>query len=855
MNTPARVLNHRSEVLAALRAAVACCLGFASCSSPTDSSCATDGGGCEVQSGRQREAAADTPTPLTDGGSDSGSPRPVHDAPDASASDDPDASASDDRPPDGSVSSSPRAVDTTDGTPQSLGATDGTPQSLEPTDVSGISDVTTTDVTSIVGTLDGGTLDGGATSSVPTACALLHGDRFEVVETRCDGVDNDCDGAVDVLMPVEENLCPPRAGKCLTVYAACWKEERVCLPAPSQPEVFDALDNDCNGAVDDVPGLTLSARTLLLVPDYVQEESPGEVDTVSSVLEQWGIPHDRPAPQGTFDEMLEHLHEYPLVVVVGYLVDDYLSPHRQTALEQYASAGGTLVIVNPVFALDTAAHSLLGTRTIERRDDVEALRFEDGPHAVTAGFDSPEERLIPLDNRFSPDASRFVNVLIPDENKAHTLASALVEGNPVGALLTQRIVGRGLVYALGHQLVRFHHGRCYINCFEPSGDTFGLFVREVFREATRGHVVLKHTVAGPEDSLLLLTHDVDSYDAQHAGEWGRPGALRVAELEERHGARGSFFVTTGDAAGPLSDDLMQTLCARGVCPLGAHSVLHGNDFATLPLGTCQEMPEAYAPETMPSLCGEVRASIARLERVTGQRPLTWRSPFLLVHPHQYEVLEQEGVVYDSSYAVGDLKFNLPLSLARTGIFQHVFKGRNLYTMPITLEDGIAEEVDGETVRQELSAENLQRFTTIWVNTLLRNADNGAHTMTLMHPSYGWGVPVTNLDNKLRVLEAVLKTAELRHVKADLGVEALAEFWRARESTRLEARYDAGVYIGTLATGPASAPHFTLEFGDSIRSFECATCGDFDVFGDRVVFRAALAPETTHEFRAEAGVAK
>ena len=47
-------------------------------------------------------------------------------------------------------------------------------------------------------------------------------------------------------------------------------------------------------------------------------------------------------------------------------------------------------------------------------------------------------------------------------------------------------------------------------------------------------------------------------------------------------------------------------------------------------------------------------------------PVAWRSPYLAVNPGQYDALAAAGVSYDSSYAVGDLKSNLPVSLARTG---------------------------------------------------------------------------------------------------------------------------------------------------------------------------------------------
>ena len=64
----------------------------------------------------------------------------------------------------------------------------------------------------------------------------------------------------------------------------------------------------------------------------------------------------------------------------------------------------------------------------------------------------------------------------------------------------------------------------------------------------RGHVVLKHTVAGPEDSAAILSHDLCAFDAQQPGAgWGSSGrAADGRRPESELGARGSFFATTAD---------------------------------------------------------------------------------------------------------------------------------------------------------------------------------------------------------------------------------------------------------------------------------------------------------------------
>src|SRR5262249_43213118 len=156
--------------------------------------------------------------------------------------------------------------------------------------------------------------------------------------------------------------------------------------------------------------------------------------------------------------------------------------------------------------------------------------------------------------------------------------------------------------------------------------------------------VLKHTVAGPEDSVAVLSHDLCAYDAQQPGpDWGDPGALQVASLEWQRGARGSFFVTTADV---LTDEsipyysppLVQSLCALGMCPVGVHSVVHGPDFGQLALGTCTETAATYAPDVDATLCGEVRVSLELVTDAMGTSPIAWRSPFLDVNSLQYDVL-------------------------------------------------------------------------------------------------------------------------------------------------------------------------------------------------------------------------
>ena len=70
---------------------------------------------------------------------------------------------------------------------------------------------------------------------------------------RCDGLDNDCDGAVDEDLTIPDASCVTgSAGVCAEGRSSCEAGGQACLPVlGSSDELCDGLDNDCDGVIDE----------------------------------------------------------------------------------------------------------------------------------------------------------------------------------------------------------------------------------------------------------------------------------------------------------------------------------------------------------------------------------------------------------------------------------------------------------------------------------------------------------------------------------------------------------------------------------------------------------------------------
>jgi WD40 repeat protein len=98
------------------------------------------------------------------------------------------------------------------------------------------------------------------------ACDYSGVPGYEPVEQSCDGLDNDCNGLIDDDLPAP--LASLTVGVCKALKQVCgpkgWQEPKyVALPDFQVTETLcDGLDNDCNGQTDDIPGAVFADEAL-----------------------------------------------------------------------------------------------------------------------------------------------------------------------------------------------------------------------------------------------------------------------------------------------------------------------------------------------------------------------------------------------------------------------------------------------------------------------------------------------------------------------------------------------------------------------------------------------------------------
>ncbi|KJE94286.1 hypothetical protein CAOG_04954 [Capsaspora owczarzaki ATCC 30864] len=297
----------------------------------------------------------------------------------------------------------------------------------------------------------------------PQNCSAIR----EPFETLCDGLDNDCDGNIDLLLPVPENVCNTGLkGVCATGYAQCHPDRsgvKLCLGPSPRPETYNGLDDDCDGIVDNVKPIVaagISARIALFAFDGVDPSSPSGY---RMVLDQRGLPYDLISGTAAIDLALVSLRaKYSLVILPPGWTSAWLTNTRRAYLELFANAGGIVFAFLPDNG--ATANAFCGLSSAAVSTSVTYMRTSSTSSsagaAILAHLDTFEETNL-LINAFTGagdsqvlHASVVLNPILGVNVLMNVFTGA--SGNSLlGAGLTRRTVGSGAIYAFGHDMIFF----------------------------------------------------------------------------------------------------------------------------------------------------------------------------------------------------------------------------------------------------------------------------------------------------------------------------------------------------------------------------------------------------------------
>jgi peptidoglycan/xylan/chitin deacetylase (PgdA/CDA1 family) len=452
----------------------------------------------------------------------------------------------------------------------------------------------------------------------------------------------------------------------------------------------------------------------------------------------------------------------PFVVTGGILFNTELTPVEREVLYAYVERGGVLLATQvqgnmffPLFGLVDAATSRTNF----------SVHFTDVNDPALRYLNRPEERSVSLG-----DPSLYSETVWSTEYTPGRRTKVLAQYENGAAALTLYAYGRGLAYALGlgfkettllPQLARsFEAARRWINSFEPSGDVFRLLLRGLYEDSVHPFLLV-HTVPEGRETALVLSHDVDARESFR-------NSLTFARMEASLGVRSTFFVTTKyfrdatdiDYYTPDRVEWIKQVREMGF-EVGSHSVSHSLTFDEFPLGSQEVDLQSYRP-ARPTVSGEVRVSKQLLDRDLNQDTIGFRAGYLRYPSELLRVLEESGYRFDSSVSAQYVLTNFPYFGFRRRALDA--EQSDIVVVPVTLDDS----------RDFLTPKTQEKVLRTWTEIIRANAENGAITCLLIHP--------TDTSYKLQT--------ERRLIAAHLGDEtwigdvgSLARFWRDRARLR------------------------------------------------------------------------
>ncbi len=305
--------------------------------------------------------------------------------------------------------------------------------------------------------------------------------------------------------------------------------------------------------------------------------------------------------------------------------------------------------------------------------------------------------------------------------------------------------------------------RSYLNDFEPTTDTFMLFLRGIHEECMQ-YALWKHTSPYSSKASLIISHDVDSQSSMDL-------MASFADMEAKFGVSSTYNINTHYIEDFVDNDFytpniskINYILGKGQS-VGSHGVGHFPDWdneTVIPIGNSGNTKTEYKPyydgqtTTGATVFGELEVSKQLLENDLGVLIKTFRSGHLLWNDNQIRVLETLGYQFDSSFSANTVLTNFPYLCQYDRSVAGGMSG--IYELPLTISDS---NMDGSNNADTVS---------VWLDVLIRNARNNALTVLLVHPNRTYKVSAE--ESFLNQLPSSIET---------LDMDSFGTFWKARNS--------------------------------------------------------------------------
>lgn len=424
--------------------------------------------------------------------------------------------------------------------------------------------------------------------------------------------------------------------------------------------------------------LPMDANTIALYT--VHQES----SMLERIFKTAGLPYRR-------CDTLEEIGDAPILFLDLSMNHPVTLSKRETQLlYDFVAKGGT-VVGNEVLATRYGAlKALFGYKGYTPSKEHRQLLLKHSPYFLF--LDQTEERNYRLSGTNRAPYTNSIDV---------GTAKAIASYEDGTAAITLNRYKRGEAILLGISLfdLRYRNlfgkdynaNKQYANGYEPLSDMITFLMQGIYAKKLDASMTL-NTAKGAHRASVVITHDVDY-------EYSMKNIEAYVALEEEQSTKATFTIQTKY----IKDYKDNPFFHSGTIPyildaqkkgfeIASHTVLHTENFFTLPQGDCQESYPQYKPFSQsaledsgePTLCGELKVSKELLLGSGIKEVVSFRSGHLYYNPKLPQVMEQLGYRFSSCFSAEDVLSYFPYRYVYDyATLSHESK---IWELPLTYED-------------------------------------------------------------------------------------------------------------------------------------------------------------------------